>query len=129
MQENPSKRFVLVDDDPDILAVLKMAIEIEGHQVSTYTSSLEALEAITKNPPDCVVLDIMMPEMDGVELCRRLRAQPDTASVCIAVVSGKIYQPDRQRALDAGANGFIAKSRTDPYEMYRRLMALFNTSV
>ncbi|MGE0488743.1 MAG: response regulator [Vulcanimicrobiota bacterium] len=129
MQENPSKRFVLVDDDPDILAVLKMAIEIEGHEVTTFTSSVEALEVITQNPPDCVVLDIMMPEMDGVELCRRLRAQPDTASLCIAVVSGKIYQPDRQRALDAGANGFIAKSRTDPYEMYRRLMALFNTSV
>ena len=124
-----SKHFVLVDDDQDILIVMKMAIELEGHRVTTYTSSVEALDAIRANPPDCVLTDIMMPELDGVELTRKLRSEPATAHLKIVVVSGKIYHTDRQRALDAGADGFIVKSRSNPDETLSKAMAMLEQRV
>lgn len=117
------KRFVLVDDDQDILDILKMEMGLEGHDVRVFQSSVAALESILADPPDCVLTDIMMPEMDGVELCKRLRAEGEPG-LKILVVSGKIYQTDRQRALDAGADGFIVKSRNNPSETLSRVMAV-----
>lgn len=115
-----------MDDDQDILTILKMEIQLEGHEARTFQSSLEALEAIKQDPPDCVLTDIIMPELDGVQLCQRLRAEPGLENLKILVVSGKIYQTDRQRALDAGANGFIAKSRSNPSETLAQVMALLS---
>lgn len=114
--------FVLVDDDQDILDILKLQMELEGHQVRTFVSSPEALDSIKANPPDCVVTDIMMPEIDGVELTRQLRAIAELESLKIVVLSGKIYQTDKDRALAAGANGFLTKSRTDPTETLNAIM-------
>ena len=116
--------FVLVDDDQDILDIMKLHMELEGHQVRTFTSSPEALETILHSPPDCVVTDIMMPEIDGVELTRRLRAAPGLDELKVVVLSGKIYQTDRDRALNAGANGFLTKSRHNPAEVLASIMGL-----
>lgn len=123
------KRIALVDDDPSVLELHKVVFEIEGHEVTGYTSSKAALEGVTKDPPDCLLTDIMMPDMDGTELTRRLRLNPALANMCIVVVSGKVYPADRKRALDAGANGFIPKSRSNPQSLVGEVMALITETV
>jgi CheY-like chemotaxis protein/L-ascorbate metabolism protein UlaG (beta-lactamase superfamily) len=101
--------FYLVDDDPDILAVLTRALEQGGHRVEAAPSSLQALKQIPMSRPDCVVTDIMMPEMDGFELTRELRRRPELADMKIVVLSAKTYDFDRRRARELGADGFISK--------------------
>ena len=66
-------RFYLVDDDPDIIALVRAVLEQAGHSVDSSTSSVQALKEIVARRPDCVVTDVMMPEMDGFELTRELR--------------------------------------------------------
>lgn len=118
--------FVLVDDDQDILDIMKLQMELEGHSVRTYSSSLEALKEIESTPPDCVVTDIMMPDLDGVELTKRLRENEQLSGLKIVVLSGKIYQTDKERALSAGADGFITKSRNNPTETLGQILDLIS---
>ncbi len=102
-------KFFLVDDDPDTLAVLRRVLEAAGHSVETSTSSLESMKRIPLARPDCVVTDVMMPEMDGFELTRELRRRPDLAQMKIIVLSAKTYEFDRRRAKELGADGYLSK--------------------
>jgi CheY-like chemotaxis protein len=99
----------VVDDDPVMLALLVHCLSAGGFEVSSASSGEEALGAILANRPDCVVLDIMMPGMDGMEVCRRLRNEPRLSATKIVMMSGKNYEPDRRRAVAAGADAFISK--------------------
>jgi CheY-like chemotaxis protein len=101
--------FYLVDDDPDILALLTRVLEGAGHRVEASPSSLQALKSIPISRPDCVITDIMMPEMDGFELTRELRRRPELRDMKIIVLSSKSYDFDRRRAKELGADGYIAK--------------------
>ena len=101
--------FYLVDDDPDILAMLSRVLEDGGHRAEAASSSLQALKQIPISRPDCVITDIMMPEMDGFELTRELRRRPELADMKIIVLSAKTYEFDRRRARELGADGFISK--------------------
>ena len=101
--------FYLVDDDADILSVLARVLEGAGHSVETATSSLHALKQIPVSRPDCVITDIMMPEMDGFELTRELRRRPELGTMKIIVLSAKTYDFDRRRARELGADGFVSK--------------------
>ena len=102
-------RFYLVDDDPDILALVRAVLEQAGHEVESCGSSPQALKEIPGRRPDCVITDVMMPEMDGFELTRELRRRPDLSAMKIIVLSAKTYDFDRRRARELGADGFIAK--------------------
>jgi CheY-like chemotaxis protein len=101
--------FYLVDDDPDILAMLGRVLEEAGHRVEASPSSRQALKQIPMSRPDCVITDIMMPEMDGFELTRELRRRPELRDMKIVVLSAKTYDFDRRRARELGADGFISK--------------------
>lgn len=102
-------KFFLVDDDADILGLLVRVLESAGHEAETCVSSIEALRRIPTARPDCAVIDIMMPAMDGFELTRELRRRPELAQLKIIVLSAKTYEFDRRRAKEMGADGFIAK--------------------
>jgi CheY-like chemotaxis protein len=102
-------KFVIVDDDPVILQLMKAVLEEHGHSAIAYDSSLRALREIPIERPDCVISDIIMPEMDGFELCREIRSRPDLASIKIIICSSKSYDFDRRRAKELGADGFIVK--------------------
>ncbi len=102
-------KFYLVDDDPDILTLLRRLLEKAGHTVVSNESSQQALKEIPAERPDCVITDLMMPEMDGFELCRELRRRPDLQSMKIIVLSAKSYDFDRRRARELGADGYIVK--------------------
>jgi CheY-like chemotaxis protein len=101
--------FYVVDDDPEVLSLLTRVLEQAGHRVEASPSSQAALKQIPLSRPDCVITDIMMPEMDGFELTRRLRTRPELADMKIIVLSAKSYDFDRRRARELGADGYITK--------------------
>ena len=102
-------KFYIVDDDPDILALLRSVLEKAGHTVVSNDSSQQALKEIPGVRPGCVITDLMMPVMDGLELCRELRRRPEIESMKIIVLSAKSYDFDRRRARELGADGYIVK--------------------
>ncbi len=101
--------FFIVDDDRISIKLMARFIENAGHHVDHETSSMRAFSAIVERPPDCVILDIMMPEMDGLEILKRLRSEPALDATKIIIVSAKSYEFDRKRAYGFGANGYITK--------------------
>lgn len=102
-------RFFVVDDDPFMVRLLTKLLESAGHLVSSTTSSVEAVESIRSEKPDLVLTDIMMPEVDGIELCRRLREIPELAGMKILVVTSQSYESYREKAEAAGADGYLQK--------------------
>ena len=101
--------FYIVDDDPEVLTILSRMLEEAGHRVEASPSSLAALKQIPLSRPDCVITDLMMPEMDGFELMRKLRERHELADVKIIVLSAKGYDFDRRRAREFGADGYLTK--------------------
>lgn len=99
----------VVDDDPVIIKLIDHCLTRDGFSVTTAKSGEDALASIINQRPDCVILDIMMPGMDGLEVCRRLRETPQLAATKIIITSGKTYQSDRYSALMLGADAFINK--------------------
>jgi len=99
----------VVDDSRSQVELARALLEKSGHVVRTAVSSDEALRAIPLDPPDCVLLDLMMPGIDGYELCRRLRAMPELARTRLVVVSSKSFPFDRRRAFEMGAAGYFVK--------------------
>jgi phosphoribosyl 1,2-cyclic phosphodiesterase len=101
--------FCVVDDDHFIIELVSRFLEQAGHSVWTSTSSTSAFDEIVARRPTCVILDIMMPELDGLELCARLRAVPELSGTKLLICSSKAYEFDKQRARELGADGYIAK--------------------
>ena len=99
----------IVDDDPDVLVVVRALLEDYKANVKTNTSSKKALGEIIEDQPDLVILDLMMPEMDGLDMCRLLREEADLAAMKIVIFSGKSYEQDQQRAFSFGADGYLTK--------------------
>ncbi|HRI50084.1 MAG TPA: response regulator [Pseudomonadota bacterium] len=101
--------FFLIDADLATLKQMKAMLEEAGHSVDCCQSSLRALREIQLRQPDCVITDIIMPEMDGFELCWELRRLPSLAELKIIICTSKAYDFDRRRAKELGANGYIIK--------------------
>ncbi len=102
-------KFLIVDADPHSLQQMKAVLEEAGHSVTHYESSVVALREIQLKQPDCVITDIIMPGMDGFELCWELRRRPNLAALKIIICTSKSYDFDRRRAKELGANGYIIK--------------------
>jgi len=106
---NKKLTIFIVDDDKNIVEMLRRFLETEGHTVFGSTSSVQSLDEIIEKKPDCVLLDLLMPELDGLGLLKKLRAQPSLAQTKVVIISGKTYEFDRQRAHTFGADGYITK--------------------
>ena len=102
-------KFLVVDDEETIIKAAAVLLEGAGHEVSGFLSSSKALESVKSEEPDCLIVDIMMPEMDGLELCRRVKADPETSHIKVVVLSAKTYEFDRSRAREMGADGYLTK--------------------
>ena len=101
--------FVVVEDDGATATVVRKILENAGHKVEVVLDPTAALEIVLKVKPDVVITDIMMPGMDGLEVCRRLRSVPELKHVKIVVLSAKGYEADRAQAMAMGADGMINK--------------------
>ena len=114
-------KILVVDDDPSVGAALNRALRLEGYEVAVAGDGPVALEEIAVRPPDAVVLDIQLPTLDGLEVCRRMRAAGDDTPVLMLTARDAIN--DRVQGLDAGADDYLVK----PFalaELLARLRAL-----
>ncbi|HEX5415665.1 MAG TPA: response regulator transcription factor [Chloroflexota bacterium] len=100
-------RILVVDDDPEILSVLRRGLSYAGYRVDEAASGEAALAAALEQPPDLVILDLMLPGIDGIEVCRRLRAGDDRLPILMLTAKGRI--PNRIEGLDAGADDYLVK--------------------
>ncbi len=114
-------RILVIDDDPAVNASLERALRLEGYEVYTAASGNQGLEALALVPPDAVVLDLGLPDIDGLEVCKRLRAAGDDTPVLMLTARDAVN--DRVQGLDAGADDYLVK----PFalaELLARLRAL-----
>src|SRR5262245_23687200 len=102
-------RVLIVEDEPDIRDLLAFHLEREGYQVSKCRSGADAVRQARASPPDLMLLDLMLPEMDGLEVCRRLRGDPATASLPIVMLTAKGDEVDRILGLELGADDYVVK--------------------
>ena len=105
----PPAKILLVDDEPDILEILSYNLEKEGYEVRTAGNGEEGLNVAREYQPDLIVLDIMMPVMDGVEVCRRLRALPEFKHTVITFLTAREEDYSQIAALDTGGDDYITK--------------------
>tara|TARA_R110002072_G_scaffold42064_10_gene117887 strand:- start:16846 stop:17568 length:723 start_codon:yes stop_codon:yes gene_type:complete len=101
--------ILVVDDEPDIVELITYNLEQHGHRVISASNGVEALEAAKSQLPDLIVLDVMMPELTGTEVAKRLRAQSETASMPIIMLTARSEEADELEALGAGADDYITK--------------------
>ncbi|HST39460.1 MAG TPA: response regulator transcription factor [Conexibacter sp.] len=114
-------RILVVDDEPAVRSALERALRLDGYEVSLAADGRQALDALTGVAPDAVVLDVLMPEVGGLEVCRRLRASGDRTPVLMLTARDQVA--DRVSGLDAGADDYLVK----PFaleELSARLRAL-----
>lgn len=100
---------ILAEDDPDIQLVARLALKRAGFDVTVVGNGQEALEAVQRTPPDVILLDWMMPELDGPETCRRLKSDPATAGIPVVFLTAKSQEAEIQRGLSLGAAGYVTK--------------------
>ncbi len=117
----PLLKVAIVDDDPAILAALSRALKMENYDVEVHGDGESALRAFQISAPDAVVLDLQLPDVDGLEICRRLRRAGD--DVAILMLTARDAVNDRVEGLDAGADDYLVKP-FDLAELLARLRAL-----
>jgi diguanylate cyclase (GGDEF)-like protein len=104
-----SERILVVDDDPDILQVVKINLELEGYDVETAEDGREAVDKAMAEPPQLILLDIMMPRMDGLTALRRIRSHGATGNTSVILLTARGLPEDRVRGLELGADDYITK--------------------
>lgn len=102
-------KILLVDDEPDILEIIKYNLKQEGYQVFTANNGLEAIKQAKKNLPHLILLDIMMPEMDGIEACEKIRGVKTLENVIIAFLTARGEDYSQVAGFEAGADDYITK--------------------
>jgi two-component system, OmpR family, KDP operon response regulator KdpE len=114
-----SQRILIVDDEPNIVATVSPLLRARGYEVVPAMSGRAGLDAVERDKPDLIVLDLGLPDLDGVEVCRQIR---QTSNVPILVLSARGAEPDKVAALDAGADDYVTKP-FGPEELLARIRA------
>ena len=121
-------KILVVDDEVYIVHILDFSLGMEGYEVVTALDGEEALAKSLEHKPDLIVLDIMMPKMDGYEVCKRLKADDATRSIPVILLSAKGRNVDQKMGFEAGAEDYITKPFS-PRKLVERINALLNTGV
>jgi two-component system alkaline phosphatase synthesis response regulator PhoP len=124
MSDIKSKKILVVDDEADILELLKYNLKKEGYHVKTVSNGIDAVEVAKSFFPDLVLLDIMMPNQDGVETCRQLREIPELGNTFIVFLTARSEEYSEVAAFDIGADDYITKP-IKPRALMSRISAMF----
>ncbi len=119
-QENTKSKVLVVEDEPDAIELISFNLKNAGFEVTTATDGQEALETARKIEPDIILLDLMLPEVDGLEVCKILRRNAKTADIPIVMLTAKAAEIDRVLGLELGADDYITKPFS-PREVVLRL--------
>ena len=119
----PVTRVLVVEDDPDIAQLVARYLEKSGFSVDVLASGSEALTSIAARPPDALVLDLMLPGVDGLEICRVVRGSEATAAIPIIMLTARAEESDRIVGLEIGADDYLGKPFS-PNELVARVRAL-----
>jgi two-component system alkaline phosphatase synthesis response regulator PhoP len=116
-------RILVVEDDPDIAELVARYLGKAGFSIEMISSGRDAVAAVTARPPDVLVLDLMLPQVDGLEICRLVRANDKTAAIPIIMLTARAEESDRIVGLELGADDYLAKPFS-PNELVARVRAL-----
>ena len=122
-------RILVVDDEPEIIELVEFNLKQAGYAVITAADGAEALKKARSHPPDLIVLDVMLPEMDGFEICKALRLDAATAKIPIVMLTAKAAEIDRVLGLELGADDYLTKPFS-PRELLlrvKKILARFQT--
>lgn len=103
------EKVLVIDDESDVLLIVKTALQQEGFEVFTAASGPEGIEAAHDKKPDCIILDFMMPGMDGFEVLRNLRADDDTCMIPVVMLTGVSEQSNIRQAIASGIDFYLVK--------------------
>ena len=101
--------ILIIDDNKELAELIKLLLKQNGFNAKYITNSIEAFKKIKKDKPQIVILDLLMPVMDGLRLCGKIKSTPGTAKTKVIIYTGKKYESDRRRAFNLGADAFILK--------------------
>ena len=118
-----AKKILVIEDDPATLRLVDYSLRHKGYQVLTASNGLEGIRKARNEKPELIILDVMLPGMDGFEVCHRLRSEPDTAQLLILMFSAKAQEIDRDTGLKVGADDYLTKP-VDPGELVSRVESL-----
>jgi len=118
------KKILIVEDEADIAQLVKLYLEKEGFHTNVAGSGFEALKLIKSERPDLLILDLMLPEIDGIEVCKKIRNAPDTALLPILMLTAKAEESDTIIGLELGADDYVTKPFS-PKVLVARVKALF----
>jgi len=121
-------RILVVDDEIYIVHILDFSLGMEGYEVLTALDGEQALERLKSDKPDLIVLDIMMPKVDGYEVCRTIKSNPDTQHIPVILLSAKGRNVDQKMGFDVGADDYITKPFS-PRKLVERINALLGQTV
>ena len=118
------ERVLIVDDDPDIRKLVSYNLSQAGFRVSTAATGVAALEAVEGQPPDLIILDIMLPDLDGLEVCKKLRRQEKSRRIPIIMLTARTQEVDRVVGFELGADDYVMKPFS-PRELVLRVKSIF----
>jgi two-component system sensor histidine kinase ChiS len=118
-----SKQILVVDDEPSISRLIKMSLAVEGYEVRTASSGFDALEELEKGKPELLLLDIMMPGMNGFEVCTEIRSKPQFKGMKIVFLTAMGNPGDAQRGFAVGGDDYIIKP-FDPEELLSKVQTI-----
>ncbi|HET9952423.1 MAG TPA: response regulator [Candidatus Eisenbacteria bacterium] len=121
-------RILVVDDEIYIVHILDFSLGMEGYEVLTALDGEQALERLKSDKPDLIVLDIMMPKVDGYEVCRTIKTNPETQHIPVILLSAKGRNVDQKMGFDVGADDYITKPFS-PRKLVERINSLLGQSV
>jgi len=118
-----AERILVVDDEPDLLELVRVNLAESGFHVDATTSGREVLERVRRSPPDLLVLDLMMPDVAGTDICRQIRATPELSDLPIIMLTAKAEELDRVVGFELGADDYVTKPFS-PRELALRVRAV-----
>lgn len=119
------KKILVIEDDPATLRLIDYSLRHEGYQVLTASNGLEGIRKAHNEKPDLIILDVMLPGIDGFEICHRLRSEPDTTQLPILMLSAKAQEIDKDTGLKVGADAYLAKPAA-PADIVSRVESLLS---